>query len=379
MPQEKIVVVAADMVSPYGWGVDPCWEGLISGNTAITRLKRFPTESFQTNNAAVIPDLENNAGESLVMKMLTPLFEKQHSIVPQDALLLLATTTGEIDILERDVLGGQGEAARSRLDYLSEKVQHLSGVDTPGTVISAACSSASMAITQAAGMISQEKCDCVLVVACDAVSEFVFSGFSGINALDSDKARPFDKNRSGLTVGEAAGFVLLMSSSRAFKEERPILAEIVGWGASSDANHITGPSRDGDGLTLAIKKALRLAQISPKAVGCISAHGTGTAYNDSMEMKAFKSVFKDAAIPVYSIKGGTGHTMGAAGLIETIVAMRSLTEKRVPPTVNLREVDEEAKGWVSSERCSFDSPITLSTNSGFGGINVALVFREMHG
>ena len=98
-----------------------------------------------------------------------------------------------------------------------------------------------------------------------------------------------------------------------------------------------------------------------------------------MEMKAFKSVFKDDVVPVYSIKGGAGHTMGAAGLIEAIVAMRSLTEKRVPPTVNLREVDEEAKGGGSSELCSFDSPVTLSTNSGFGGINVALVLREMHG
>lgn len=379
MPQEKVVVVHNDMVTPYGWGVDSCWKGLISGSTAIDRLNRFSTESFQSNNAAVIPGLESDSSESLVMKMLVPLFERQPLFVPRDALLFLATTTGEIDILERHVLSGQGEAAHSRLDYLSEKVRRLSGVDAPGAVISAACSSASMAIAQAAGMISQEKCNCVLVVACDAVSEFAFAGFSGINALDSDKAKPFDRDRSGLTVGEAAGFVLLMSRSRALKEERPILAEIAGWGASSDANHITGPSKDGHGLALAIRKALRITQISHKAVGCISAHGTGTVYNDSMEIKAFKSVFKDDAVPVYSIKGGTGHTMGAAGLIEIIVAIRSLSEKRVPPTVNLHKVDNEAKEWVSLESRAFDGLTTLSTNSGFGGINAALVLREMHG
>lgn len=139
---------------------------------------------------------------------------------------------------------------------------------------------------------------------------------------------------------------------------------------------MTGPSRDGYGLALAIHKALHSADIPKSAIGCISAHGTGTVYNDVMEMKAFKRVFGDQGIPTYSIKGGTGHTMAAAGLIEMMIAFQSMRDKIVPPTVNTSEIDEEAKGWVSPNSCPFNGEVTLSTNSGFGGINVALVLRR---
>lgn len=376
MPRVKVVIVACDMTTAYGLGVDACWNGLISGKSAIKKLNRFATEAFKSENAAVISDLIADSDQSLVMQMLEPLFKEGGSCIPSDASLFLATTTGEIDILEKYVLTGKPDATGSRFDYLSEKVRRLSGVDRPGVVISAACASSSMAVAQAAGMIANNESNCALIVASDSVSEFVFSGFSVINALGKNKASPFDKHRDGLSLGEAAGFALLMSESRALKEKRTIMAEVAGWGLSNDANHITGPSRDGDGLRLSIGKALHSANVNPVEIGCISAHGTGTIYNDSMEMKAFKTVFGNRKVPTYSIKGGTGHTLGAAGLIETIVAIKSLKEKIVPPTVNLREIDDEAKGWVSVEPCSFDSSITLSTNSGFGGINAALILRK---
>jgi len=189
-------------------------------------------------------------------------------------------------------------------------------------------------------------------------------------------ARPFDRNRGGLSLGEAAGFALIMSESRARREDRPVLGEVAGWGSSNDANHLSGPSRDGSGLAAAIHKALLTANLSHDEVGAISAHGTGTVYNDSMEMKAFKTVFGTRSRPVYSVKGGVGHTLGAAGLLEVILALRSLDKKIVPPTVNMRTPDEEAAGWVSSEIQTIDSSVTLSTNSGFGGINVALILMN---
>ncbi|MCK4389436.1 MAG: hypothetical protein KAV83_04260 [Desulfobacterales bacterium] len=376
MSAVKSVVVACDMVTPYGWGIDPCWNGLLSGKTAIGRLDRFETKYFLTGKAAVVPGLAGGQDESLVIQMLTPLLTKRSAVIPDDALLILATTTGEIEILERHILDGGPDPAGSRLNYLLNKVIGLSGVSGPGIVVSAACASSSTAIAQAATMICSGERDCVLVVACDSVSEFVFSGFSSLMALDNDMARPFDKNRSGLTLGEAAGFMLLMSESRASREKRPVIGEVVGWGLTSDANHMTGPSRDGSGLALAIQKALQSADISEDAVESLAAHGTGTVYNDSMEMNAFKTVFETRCIPTYSIKGAIGHTMGAAGLVETIVAFESLREKVVPPTVNLLDVDEEAKGWVSSEACAVDGGVTISTNSGFGGVNSALVLGK---
>ncbi len=223
-------------------------------------------------------------------------------------------------------------------------------------------------------MIRNNHADCVLVVACDSITEFIFSGFSSLMALDREPARPFDKHRAGLNVGEAAAYALLMSEERAARENRPVLGTLAGWGLSDDANHMTGPSRESEGLILAISKALASAGAGPGDVGFISAHGTGTVYNDQMEMRAFRSVFKDAKRPVYSIKGGIGHTMGAAGLVEMIIALRALKERIVPPTVNLTEPDDDARGWVSGGQQAFRAgAFALVTNAGFSGVNTALV------
>jgi 3-oxoacyl-[acyl-carrier-protein] synthase II len=376
LAEVEAVVVAYDLVSPYGWGVTPCWEGLFSGETAIRRFDRFSTESLRTDKAAFVPGLDPNADETLVMQMVRPLLEKRVSEFPADALLLLATTNGEIDVLERSVLHGAGDASGSRPDLLASKIQNLCGLVEPGAVICAACASSSAAVAQGAAMIRDGDRDCVLVVACDNVSEFVAAGFSSLMALDKDMARPFDRNRRGLSLGEAAAFVLLMSDERASREGRPVFAEVVGWSLTSDANHITGPARDGSGLALALHGALRSAGITPEEVGSISAHGTGTEYNDSMEMKAFKSVFAGRSIPTYSLKGGIGHTMGTAGLVDIIVAIETLQKKAVPPTVNLRNVDDEAVGWASPGPCACDSEVTISTNSGFGGVNCAVALRS---
>jgi 3-oxoacyl-[acyl-carrier-protein] synthase II len=138
---------------------------------------------------------------------------------------------------------------------------------------------------------------------------------------------------------------------------------------------MTGPSRDGSGLSLAVQKALDKAGVSFADVGCISSHGTGTAYNDSMEMKAYKSVFK-APVPIYSIKGALGHTMGAAGLVETIIALKVLTERIIPATAGLQDIDPEAENWVSTEKRALEKSIIVLNNAGFGGVNAALVLKQ---
>jgi 3-oxoacyl-[acyl-carrier-protein] synthase II len=372
----RAVAVACDVVSPYGWGVAACFEGLLSGRTAIRRFERLSTESLRTHKVAFVPGLDPEAEQTLVMQMLGPLIERNAAAIPADALLILATTNGEIDILERFVLSGSGDPAASCPDRLAGKIQRLCGLRESGRVVCAACASGSAAVAQGAAMIREGDRDCVLVVACDNASEFVAAGFSSLMALDRDMARPFDRNRAGMSLGEAGALLLLMSEARASREGRPVLAEVSGWGMTSDANHITGPSRDGSGLALALRKALRGAMISAQEVESISAHGTGTPYNDSMEMKAFKSVFGDRGIPTYSVKGGIGHTMGTAGLLDLIVAIETLREEVVPPTVNLVEVDDEAAGWASPHARACDATVTVSTNSGFGGINCAVVLRS---
>ena len=375
MPREKVIVTDCDVVTAYGWGIDPCWNGLQSGQTAIAALDRFETGSFQTPNAATLTELDPRRGDTLVLQMLKPLFERAAVSIPHDAALFLASTTGEIELLEREVLEGRGDSSASRLECLLAKIRELAGVAARGTIVSAACASSSAALAQAAAMVREGEADCALVVACDCVSEFVFAGFSSLMALDPDQARPFDRDRRGLSLGEAAGYALLMSESRAEREGRARLGEIAGWGLTNDANHMTGPSRDGAGLASAIRKTLDAAGVERDDVGCMSAHGTGTVYNDSMEIKAFGEVFGARTVPTYSVKGGTGHTMGAAGLVEFAIALRSLAERTAPPTVNLMEADPEAQGWVSREARAFDGEVTISSNSGFGGVNVALAVR----
>lgn len=377
MTGNNVCIVACDIVTSYGRGVDTCWQGLLSNRSAIRPCDRFRDEkTFQSQNAAVIPGLETKQEESLVWQMLKPILNDALEQIPKDAALFLATTTGEIDYLENAVLEHSDGADRSRPEFLLEKIKSLIGATGTRMVVSAACSSASAAIAQGAAAIRSGKEECVLIVACDCVSEFVFSGFSSLMALDPDVAKPFDRNRAGLSLGEGAGFILLMNQGRAKKEGRTILGEVFGWAVAGDANHMTGPLRDGSGLRRSIQEALAKACVSREAVGCISAHGTGTLYNDSMEMKAYQSVFLDHSVPLYSMKGAVGHTMGAAGLIETVIALQVLKEKIIPPTIGTRDVDPDAKNWVSLDNRVLEKDVVLVNNSGFGGINATLVLKR---
>lgn len=370
----KAVVVETDILTPFGPGIDACWDALLANRTSLSPVTRFATKAFYSDYGGTVSGLQYDGETSLVMQMLVRLFDGAGTKIPGDAKLLLATIKGEIDLLEKSIISGSGDATESSLNNLLRKVIDLAGTTGGGMVVSAACTSSSAAAARAAAMIRRGETECVLVVACDSVTEFIFSGFSSLMALDKIPARPFDKNRAGLTVGEAAGYMLIMSEERALREQRTIVGEIAGWGLSDDANHMTGPSRESEGLIRAIYTAMDSAGISAGQVGFISAHGTGTPFNDEMEMRAFRSVFKERKVPVYSIKGGIGHTMGAAGLVEMVIAQRAQRENVVPPTVNLKEADEDAMGWVADRRQAIlPNSIALVTNAGFSGINTALV------
>jgi 3-oxoacyl-[acyl-carrier-protein] synthase II len=322
----------------------------------------------------MVPGLDYHNGTSLVMQMISRLLDRSGATIPKDAKLLLATTKGEIDLLEKNILSGNNDGAESTLDHLLRKVVRLAGTSGGGMVVSAACTSSSAAAARAAAMIRDGRGDCFAVIACDSLTEFVYSGFSSLMALDKNPARPFDRNRAGLSVGEAAAYMLVMSEGRALREQRTVIGEIAGWGMSDDANHMTGPSRESEGLVRAIHGALRSAGAAAEQIGFVSAHGTATQYNDAMEIRAFRTVFKDRTIPVYSIKGGIGHTMGAAGLVEMSIALKALREKLVPPTVNLDVTDDDATGWVSCRaQVPAPGPLALVTNAGFSGVNTALV------
>ncbi len=373
----KVLVADYDMITPYGVGVEKCWKGLLDHKSAIQLLDRIETEHFIAKNGAIIPGLNPSLDKSLVMQMLDELFDKRDFKIEDESALLLATATGEIDLLEKDVLVDKTHSDRSNLRFLLSKIEKKLGLKKgTGVLVSSACASASVAIAKAGIMISSGETDCAIIVACDCLSEFTFSGFSALMALSSDIAKPFDKDRSGLSLGEAAGYIVLVNEERARKNNISVSGEIVGWGLSSDAYHMTGPSPDGAGLADAIKTALHKAGLKAENINSISAHGTGTLYNDSMEINAFKTVF-NKPIPSYSIKGGTGHTLGAAGLIETILALKSIKTGIIPPTIGFCEAsDDFDKGWISSEKRIISNKYMLKVNAGFGGINAALILKH---
>jgi 3-oxoacyl-[acyl-carrier-protein] synthase II len=167
-----------------------------------------------------------------------------------------------------------------------------------------------------------------------------------------------------------------MNPQRAAREKRRCLARVVGWGIANDAAHITAPARDGCGLTRAIQQALAMARLAPEAIAAVSAHGTGTLYNDAMEMAALGRIFPGRTLPVNSVKGAIGHTLGAAGGVEIALGVLCLREQRLPPTVGMRHPSPEAEGWVRNHPTGFAGDYLLSINSGFGGINAAVILKK---
>lgn len=364
----SIAINNAEVVTPFGVGINPLWSNLISKKTAIKPCTRFSVENFACKKCSNL-DLTAQHG-SLLWSLIEPIAENIKNW--QAEKLILATTKGEIDLLEQECRTKQGKNGFLLSDLLSKMLKYLEIKE--GILISAACASSSAAIARGAEIIQAGKAEKVAVVGIDLVSFFVFSGFSALQALSVDNnsdtpAKPFDANRDGLVVGEACGALLL---ERKINKEGAIAGNLVGWGSAADANHVTGPSRDGSGLASAICASLNMSGIDVAKIGAISAHGTGTLYNDNMEMLAFRSVF-DQAVPVFSVKGALGHTMGASGVLETIVSLKALQEGVVPPTVGFSNPDANSAGWVSGDAVNFSKDYLLKTNSGFGGINTSLL------
>lgn len=369
-------VTDAAVVTAFGGGIDTLWRSLMEGQSAIRPVHRFRADVYSSGVAAIIDDLDDfeiSAGggaKSLAVCLLERLLQ-DFGPVPSDSRLLTATTKGAIDTLER--WRRDGGAKPLSIPALGITTAGLLGLGDGGVNVSAACASSTAAVAWAVRLIESGEEDSVVVVSMDIVSEFVFSGFAALKALSATPCRPFDRERDGLSLGEGAAAILLMSAERARREGRDVVGTILGGAVVNDANHITAPARDASGLKGAVRLALKNAGVDRSRVAAISAHGTGTVYNDCMELTAFADVFGDRRIPVSSIKGAVGHTLGAAGGIEVALCLNALAEGLLPPTVGCDRPEELAEGRVSATAAPFDGDYLLSTNSGFGGVNAALV------
>ena len=373
MPVTHAVIADYGVVTAYGRGTNALCDGLMSGRSAIGRCHGIGTAFLGNLNVGSVPLESDDTSSSRVIRLLEELFADKTPVAPPDSALIVATTTGEVDLLETAV-SEKRDARCAALSALLPKVRRLAGVEGSGMIVSCACASSTAALTYAASMLRDRRAEVVVLVGVDCLSEFVLSGFASLMALDEGIARPFDRDRAGLSVGEAAGYVVLMSAERATREGIVEKGIVRGGAMTNDANHMTGPSRDGGGLATAIRKALIVSDRDPESVAFVAAHGTGTVYNDAMEMKALRTVFS-ACVPTFSLKGAIGHTMGNAGLAQAIVALECLHSGAIPPTVGLSHPDDAARGWVSPCSQKVDGNIAVVANAGFGGVNAAVVLQ----
>ena len=371
----EVCISQAQVVTGLGPDLESLWQGVLAGRSAIRPLTRFATGRYLSGNASWIEGLDSGPGGSGIYPLLDRLREG-FGPLPTGCSLITASTKGCIDVMERLQSGLPCDPDEIPMANLLGRIAARFGLDAPGININAACASSTIALARAAALIAAGKSDAVLVVCLDLVSEFVFSGFSAIQALSPSVCRPFDRNRDGLTLGEGGAALLLMSRERAAREGRPELGIVAGWGAANDATHITAPARDGCGLIQSVRQALGRAGIEPEQIAAISAHGTATPYNDQMELTAFRALFGERSLPVHSVKGSIGHTLGAAGGIEVALGLRCLEAGTMPPTVGLLEVEEAGAGLVSNRQQPILGNYLLSTNSGFGGVNAALILRR---
>jgi 3-oxoacyl-(acyl-carrier-protein) synthase len=290
--------------------------------------------------------------------------------------MVLSTTKANIEALERVADGRPcSDTARRHLqgDLLAIDLATAHGARGPVQCVSVACMSGLVALQQGTKLIQRGDADAVLVAGVDHLSAFVVAGFSALKAIDPLGCRPFDQNRSGLSPGEAGAAIVLVRA-----ENAPSSAtKIRGWGSSNDANHMTGPSRDGSGLALAMRVALNSAELNPNRIDYVSAHGTGTPYNDAMESQALRSVFGDSCPPVSGSKGMLGHTLGAAGVVETILCVLAMNERLLPGTPRLSSAAEGTPiSLLREPRPAQRLNHILKVNTGFGGVNSALVLTH---
>ena len=371
----RVVITDMAAVTALGSNLEALWQGLVAGRTGIGPVTRFPVDGYDAKVVAGINDLNASGTRSMLHELLGRLLSGMGP-VPSDAFLITATLKAGIDNLQAACRAKPADFQDVLLSSLCDIVGRKLGLTGSGITISATCASSTIALAHGAALIDAGRADAVLVCCAEVITEYAFAGFSSLKALSPSACRPFDRDRKGLSLGEGAAGLLLMSAARARRENRNCLGTLRGWGISNDATHITAPSKSGYGLVQAVNRALKTARQKADDIGAVNAHGTGTVYNDLMELTAFRQVFGGRKLPVYSIKGAIGHTLGVAGAVEAIVGVKTLATGIAPPTVGFFHPETGAEDLVSTEPQKVFGDCLLTTNSGFGGVNAALVIGK---
>ena len=309
--------------------------------------------------------------EKMMICSLSQVIKDSNIEINNRVGLIISTTKGNIDALDEN---NPFPKERAYLSELGKSIQDFFSFKNEAIVVSNACVSGILAVAIAKRYIQQKTYDHVFIVSGDVVTEFILSGFNSFQALSNKPCKPYDKNRTGINIGEVAASALITNNTDYLAKES---VEILGESSCNDANHISGPSRTGEGLYRSMKSALKQANLSAKDIDYISAHGTATMFNDEMEAIAFNRL-ELQEVPLNSLKGYFGHTLGASGLLETIVGMHSLYNNTLYASKGFETLGVSKPIHIITKTTSKKLNIFLKTASGFGGCNTAIIFKKLN-
>jgi 3-oxoacyl-[acyl-carrier-protein] synthase II len=391
----RVAVVAAGVVSPLGFGLSETLDSLREARDCVNGVTRFSVTGCRCKTAGQLPDerlLERRCNGAharrwhrashMVIQALREALTQEPQFKPE--LTVVGTTSGGMSYGE-DYFRSLNRNSSLRhsptwiANYPAQKpvidAQEAFGISAPCQVIANACASGTNAIGHAFECVRSGRYQRVLAGGYDALSELVFVGFDSLQASTPEKCRPFDRDRTGMVLGEGAAVLALENLVAARFRGARVLAEIVGYGISTDNFHMTQPDPSGIGPRQAMERALGSANISSDVVDYINAHGTATAFNDAAEGKAISALF--GRVPVSSTKSMMGHSLGAAGAVEAIICLLALQHQFLPPNINFHAADEDIDlNIVANEAQSAVLRIVLSNSFGFGGTNASILMRK---
>lgn len=373
--EKNVFVVADNVLSPVGKTTDENFDQLkknIPGVKEQNKPAISPVPFFASlfNEGDIVIESGRTKFEQLLIDSITDALQNC-DIDPTDkkTILIISSTKGNISLLETDEYTPELEKRIALSTSAKVVAEHFGFTNTP-IIISNACISGVVGIITAMRLLRTGQYESAVVAGADVISSFIFSGFESFQALSPQVCRPFDKSRDGLNLGEGAATIILSTNEKYAQN-----IKLLGGSVSNDANHISGPSRTGKELSLAIDQSLKEAGLSADDIDFISAHGTATPYNDEMEAKAINLSQLQSA-PLNSLKGYYGHTLGAAGLIESVISIQSLKEGLLLPTPGYKESGVTQAVNVIAECQPIRARNFLKTASGFGGCNAAVIFGK---
>ena len=389
----RVVITGLGLITPAGSDLERFWSRVLYGPSAVAPVTSFDTQGFRNTVGCEVKDFTGTTQRATKMAIAAALQAKtssglEESLPPPDRVgVTIGTTLGEALSIEQVDLPERSESLGSRasvfLDVSTAEISYAvaNQVNARGPVraVPAACAAGNHAIALGFELIRRNRADVVFAGGAEGFSRLAFIGFSRLHAMSPDLCRPFDRNRKGLLLGEGAAVLVLEDYECARRRGAKMWAEVIGYGLSCDAYHITTPHPGGDGAALAMIRALKYAGVSPEEVDYINAHGTGTKQNDAAETLATKKAFGAHAyrVPISSTKAVIGHAMGAAGAIEAVVCVLALARGIVPPTHHLEEQDPECDlDYVPREPREKLLSIAMNNSYAFGGNNASLLLRR---